>query len=165
VEGENLQELVRKQAEIIKKLEARIAWLEAQVVELTATIARLRKGFPQFIKTALVRHRKTKNGGTKKQSGQASENRRAERPQETRTRSVPPDQVDQFIEATLDACPVCGGALHEHEQVVTKQQIEIIEKPYVVKEYHCHTYTAPPVKRHIRRGNRKKSAAGCFRRG
>jgi uncharacterized coiled-coil protein SlyX len=43
VEGENLQELVKKLLGIIKEQEARIAGLEAQVVELKATIARLQK--------------------------------------------------------------------------------------------------------------------------
>jgi predicted RNase H-like nuclease (RuvC/YqgF family) len=57
VEGENLHELVKKQAEIIReqakligkqaetirKLEVRIAGLEAQVGELKVTIARLQK--------------------------------------------------------------------------------------------------------------------------
>jgi transposase len=61
-------------------------------------------------------------------------------------RPFPRDQVDRFIEVTLDACPECGGALHEHEEVVIKQQIEIVEKPYIVKAYHIHTYTVPPVR-------------------
>jgi septal ring factor EnvC (AmiA/AmiB activator) len=57
VEGENLHELVKKQAEIIceqakligkqaetiRKLEARIAGLETQAAELKAAIARLQK--------------------------------------------------------------------------------------------------------------------------
>jgi transposase len=43
MEGEKLQELVKKQTKIIKRQEARIAGLEAQIVELRATIARLQK--------------------------------------------------------------------------------------------------------------------------
>ncbi|MDR0685036.1 MAG: IS66 family transposase zinc-finger binding domain-containing protein, partial [Spirochaetaceae bacterium] len=53
----------------------------------------------------------------------------------------PPEQVDKVIERTLDVCPVCGGRLEECEEMVVKQQIEMVEKPFIVKEYRCHTYT------------------------
>jgi hypothetical protein len=44
---------------------------------------------------------------------------------------------------TLDICPECGGCLNECEEVVTKQQIAIVEKSFIVTEYHCHTYICP----------------------
>jgi hypothetical protein len=43
VEGENLQKLVKKQAEIIRRQEAEIADLKVQIVELKTIIARLQK--------------------------------------------------------------------------------------------------------------------------
>jgi hypothetical protein len=43
MEGENLQELVKKPLGIIREQEARIAGLEAQIVGLKTTIARLQK--------------------------------------------------------------------------------------------------------------------------
>jgi hypothetical protein len=42
MEGENLQELVKKLLGIIKKQKGRIAEFEEQVLELKATIARLK---------------------------------------------------------------------------------------------------------------------------
>jgi hypothetical protein len=51
MEGEDLQELVKKQAETIELLQARI-------VELEAVIARLQK-IPQFIQAAFFRYCKT----------------------------------------------------------------------------------------------------------
>jgi transposase len=55
----------------------------------------------------------------------------------------PPEQIDQIIEVTLDACSECGGRLDECEEVSVKQQIELVEKPFIVKEYRRHTYACP----------------------
>jgi DNA repair exonuclease SbcCD ATPase subunit len=135
MEGEDLQELVQKMLGIIKEQEARIAGLEAQIVELKATIARLQKDSRNSSKppsSDIVKPKaeaqKNNHGKPLKTGGQKGHKKHERKP-------FPPDQVDQFIEVTLDACPVCGGALHEDEQVVTKQQIEIVEKPYIVKAY------------------------------
>jgi transcription initiation factor IIE alpha subunit len=74
-------------------------------------------------------------------------------------------RFDRFIEATLDACPECGGALHEHEEVVTKQQIEIVKKPYIVKEYHVHSYTCPVCETTHRAVEPEESRSGLFSAG
>jgi transposase len=110
-------------------------------VELKATIARLQKDSRNSSKppsSDIVKPKpaaqKNNHGKPLKIGGQKGHKKHERTP-------FPADQVDQFIEVTLDACPVCGGALHEDEQVVTKQQIEIVEKPYIVKAYHCHVYT------------------------
>jgi cell division protein FtsB len=50
MEGEDLQELVKKLLGVIKEQEARIAGLEAQIVELKATIARLQKDSRNYSK-------------------------------------------------------------------------------------------------------------------
>jgi transposase len=64
-----------------------------------------------------------------------------------------------------DACPVCGGALHEHEEVVTKRQIEIVKKPYIVKEYHVHSYTCPVCGTTHRAVEPEESRGGLFSMG
>jgi transposase len=155
MEGEKLQELVKKQVEIIReqaklidnqaetirKLEARIAELEAQVVELKATIARLQKNSRNSSKPPSSDIVKPKTAAQKNNHGKPLKTGGQKGHKKHERTSFSPDQVDEFIEVTLAARPICGGALHEQEQVVTKQQIEIVQKPYIVKEYHCHTYT------------------------
>jgi transposase len=153
--GEDLQELVRKQAqtiaeqaqlierqaEIIKKLEARIIELESQTADLKTIIAHLQKNSRNSSKppsSDIVKPKtntpRGKDGIKRKIGGQPGHTKHERLP-------FPPEQVDQVIEVTLDRCPVCGGGLDEGEEVVTKQQIELVEKPFIVKEYHCHTYT------------------------
>jgi transposase len=165
VEGENLQELVKKLLGIIKQQEVRIAELEEQVAELKATIARLQKDSHNSSKppsSDIVRPKtaaqNNNHGKCLKIGGQKGHKKHERTP-------FPPDQVDQFIEVTLDACPVCGGVLHEHEQVVTKQQIEIVEKPYIVKEYHCHTYTCPACETTHTAPEPEESLSGLFSAG
>jgi transposase len=56
---------------------------------------------------------------------------------------LPLPTIDQFIEVTLAKCPVCACLLEEDEKVITNQQIEIAAKPFIVTEYHRHTYWYP----------------------
>jgi transposase len=161
MEGENLQDLVRKQAktiseqaeiiskqaalieqqaETIKRLEARIVELETLVRKQQDTIAHLQKTSSTSSKppsSDIVKPKPPPTNGKKRKIGGQKGHPKHER------KPFPVDQVDQFIEVTLEACPECGGPLHECEEVVTKQQIDIIEKPFIVTEYHCHTYTCP----------------------
>src|SRR5437868_7058848 len=49
---------------------------------------------------------------------------------------IPPEQIDETCEHTLDHCPDCGGALKasdEPPQVV--QQVELVEKPIRTSEH------------------------------
>jgi len=61
----------------------------------------------------------------------------------------PSDQVDTTVRLSLEACPVCGGKLQAVEEGVKKlQQVELLEKPFIVTEYeqcrywcaHCQCY-------------------------
>jgi transposase len=155
MEGENLQDLVTKQAKTIaeqavlietqattiKKLEARIVGLETLVRTLQETIARLQKDSHTSSKPPSSDIVKPKpqltTGGKKRKIGGQKGHKKHERV------PFPPGQVDRFIEVTLEVCPECGGPLQECEEVVTKQQIGIVEKPLIVTEYHRHTYTCP----------------------
>jgi transposase len=167
--GEDLRGLVKQQAEIILKqaetirtLEARIAGLEGQVVELKATIARLQKDSRNSSKppssdivkpkTAAAKEGK----GSKRKIGGQPGHKKHERP------PFPPEQVDKVIDVILQACPACGGVLQENEEVMVKQQIEIIEKPFVVTEYHCHTYTCPCCQREYAAPAPKEAGSGLF---
>ena len=148
MEGESLQELVKKQAmlieqqaEIIKRQEAEIAGLRAQIVELQTTIAPLHKDSRNSTKppsSDLVKP-KTKEaqetGGKNRKIGGQKGHKKHERA------PFPPKQVDTTIEVTLDKCPICGRALQESEKpAAVHQQLEIAPKPFIVTEYHRHTY-------------------------
>ena len=183
MEGDDLQKLVKKQAkiiseqakviaeqakqaeqqtEIIKGLEERIVELEAQIVELQATIARLQKDSSNSSKppsSDIVKPKtnaqKRKGGKKRKIGGQPGHKKHERTP-------FPPEQVDQVIERTLDVCPVCGGRLEECEEMVVKQQIEMVEKPFIVKEYRCHTYTCSGCQTKHTASAPKEASSGLF---
>jgi transposase len=120
MEGENLQELVKKQTETIKLLKARI-------VELEAIIARLQKNSRNSSKPPSSNIVKPKIAGAKESNG--NKRRIGGQPGHKKHDRVPfsRDQVDQFIEVMLAKCPVCGGLLEEDKkEIITNQQIEIV---------------------------------------
>jgi transposase len=156
MEGENLQELVKKQAkiiqeqaEIIKRQAAEIADLKAQIAELKTIIAHLQKDSRNSSKPpssdivkpqTLVRQQ---DGGKKRKIGGQKGHKKHER--------IPfsPEQVDNTIEVTLKACPVCGGSLEECEKgAVANQQVDLAPKPFIVTEYHRHGYWCPACQSH-----------------
>ena len=50
-------------------------------------------------------------------------------------------EVNETVVLTLEACPKCGGDLQTVcETPVKHQQVELVEKPFVVKEYWLHRY-------------------------
>jgi hypothetical protein len=104
MEGENLQELVKKQAETIKRLEARI-------VELEAVIACLQKNSRNSSKPPSSDIVKPKTAGAKESNG--NRRRIGGQPGHKKHERIPfsGEHVDQFIEATLSKCPLCGGLL------------------------------------------------------
>ena len=51
------------------------------------------------------------------------------------------NQVDETIELALESCPKCGGELKDTNEMPKKcQQIEFVEKPFIIKEYHQRVY-------------------------
>jgi transposase len=137
MEGENLQELVKKQAETIKLLQVRI-------VELEAVVSRLQKDSRNSSKppsSDIVKPKPTvkgKGGDHKRKIGGQPGHKKHERI------PFPREQVDHFIEATLPECPLCRGALEEDEQEMTAaQQIEPAAKPFIITEYHRHRCWRP----------------------
>jgi hypothetical protein len=115
--GEKLQELVKKQAKIISN---QAALIEKQAETISKKIPVRLHAPPSDI----VKPQPT-NDGKKRKSVDKRDIKNMYVP-------FPPDQFDQFIEVILEVCPECGGPLHECEEVVTKQQIDIVEKPFIV---------------------------------
>jgi hypothetical protein len=62
----------------------------------------------------------------------------------------------------VDTCPECGGPLNEYEEVVVKQQIEIVKKPFIVKEYRHHIYTCSSCQKSHTATEREESLSGLF---
>ena len=69
-------------------------------------------------------------------------------------------QVDQIIELSLDACPKCGGNLvTTNEPPKTHQQVELVDKPFLVTEFqqpwywcdHCQCFHAAELPPEIRK--------------
>jgi transposase len=144
MEGENLQELVKKQAEIIKRQAAEIADLKARIAELKTIIAHLKKDSQTSSKppsSDIVKPKppaQKQDGGKKRKTGGQKGHRKHERVH------FSPEQVDTAIEVTLTECPVCGGSLQECEkEAAVNQQIDLAPKPFIVTEYHRHGYWCP----------------------
>jgi transposase len=50
-------------------------------------------------------------------------------------------QINEIVSLTLETCPKCGGTLKATgETPIKHQQVELVEKPFFVKEYHLHRY-------------------------
>ena len=163
MEGENLQELVKKQVKIIQRQAAEIADLKAQIEELKTTIAHLQKDSRNSSKppsSDIVKPQaqaRPQGGGKKRKIGGQKGHKKHER--------VPfsPDQVDTTIEVTLTACPVCGGSLEECEQKASvNQQIDLAPKPFIVTEYHRHGYWCPTCQRHYTAPLPEEAESGLF---
>jgi transposase len=68
--------------------------------------------------------------GTKRRRGGQPGHPRQERP------PIPPEQIDQSHDYTLDCCPDCGGTLTEADTAPrVVQQVEMIDKPLHIDEH------------------------------
>jgi transposase len=148
MEGNNVAEMVKQQAELIEQLRARIAELEDE-------IARLKKNSSTSSKppsSDIVKPQKAAN-----ENGTRKKRKRGAQPGHKRhmRQPFPPSQVDAFVKITLESCPRCGGTLEQtSKEPEIHQQVELVEKPFIVTEYqlpqywceHCqahHTGTLP----------------------
>jgi hypothetical protein len=129
VEGENLQELVKKQAETIQPLEARIVELE--------DYRPFAKEFPQFLKAPFLGYSKTKDSRGERKRGRPGHTKRERAP-------FSRERAGQFVEVPLSKRPACACLLEEDERgVITNRQIEMAAKPFVATECRRHTYWRP----------------------
>jgi transposase len=160
---EELLELVQKKTAVIIKQEETIKKLEARIVELEAVIAHLQKDSRNSSKppsSDIVKPKTSaqKESGNKNRriGGQAGHKKHERKP-------FPPEQVDEVIEATLEQCPECGNELNDPEgKISITQQIEIVEKPFKVTEYHQHSYWCPVCKKHHTAPLPQKARSGLF---
>jgi transposase len=133
-------------AEAVAPLLARIAELEKRVVELEAENARLRKNSSNSSKppSSDITHPPpaggvtgssgfSGGGGKKRHIGGQKGHAKHERP------AFPPEQIDRTIQYELSD----PGRLVPLNQWRTLQQIELVEKPFLVTEYQARVYQDP----------------------
>jgi len=111
----------------------RIAELEKRVAELEAFIAKLLKNSTNSSKppsSDIVKPPKQQDRRRKKKIGAQKGHKQNLREQ------FKPEQVDNTIELKLDACPKCKGKLTQtNEPPKIHQQVELVEKPFIITEY------------------------------
>ena len=62
-------------------------------------------------------------------------------------------QIDKIVDLTLQACPKCSGSLQATCEAPKKhQQVELVEKPFIVTEYRQHRYWCAHCRRYHQLG-------------
>src|SRR5215469_10800698 len=125
------KQIAQEQAIVIEQQRIRITDLEALVAKLQKDSGNSSKPPSSDI----VKPPKQQDRRRKKKIGAQKGHK-----QNLRT-PFPEDQIDKTIELKLTACPKCGGKLKSTNEPPKKhQQIELVEKPFFVTEYHQHQY-------------------------
>jgi len=142
-----------------KRLAGRVATLEKQLAEALARIAQLEQQLAAARKDSstsskppssdIVKPKKPpQKGGKKRRRGGQPGHKRHQRP------PFPPEDVDEFVSYTLDACPDCGGTLvRSRRPPQVLQQVETPARPVTVTEHqglaywcpHCRTFHYAPL--------------------
>jgi transposase len=126
--------------------------LQDEIAKLKTLIAILQKNSGNSSKppsSDIVKPPKQQNGKRKKRKigAQKGHGQHLRQP-------FPESQVDKTVELKLKSCPVCGGELQRtNEPPMTHQQIELVDKPFIVIEYqqveywceHCQQYHTAPL--------------------
>jgi Zn-finger nucleic acid-binding protein len=112
MEGENLQEVVKKQTETMRLLEARTVELEAIIIHPQKNPRNSSTPPSLDIVKSKPTVQKINDSKKRKICGQKAHRRHECQP-------FP-------IEATLDVCPKCGGVLHACDEIVMKQRLEAV---------------------------------------
>ncbi len=130
----DLQKLVLEQAVLIEQLRVRIVELEAEVVALKNELALAKKNSSNSSKppsSDIVKPPKNQvqKQGKRKRGGQKGH-------KQNLRKLFDASQVDKIVELQLDVCPTCGGKLvRSHEQAKIHQQVELVERPFLVTEF------------------------------
>jgi transposase len=122
---------------VIEEQQKEIETLKLLVKELTERIARLEKNATNSSKppSSDISGPPKKEGetGEKRKQGAQKGHKKHERP------PFSPEQIDKRIVHELSRCPCCSGQLElVKENAETRQQIELVRKPYQITE---HQYT------------------------
>ena len=140
--------------------------LQAQVASLQADLALVREQLAAARKTSstsskppssdIVKPKPTENpdGSKRTIGGQPGHPKHDRAP-------FPPEQVTEFVEHTLDACPCCGGPLHRNGHFAkVVQQVDVQKPPLVIEQHtspeywcvHCEKSYKAPMPAHIEKG-------------
>jgi transposase len=127
--------------------DCRIAELEQRVAELEALVAKLQKNSGNSSKppsSDIVKPPKQQAGGAKKRKIGAQKGHK----QHLRE-PFKPEQIDETVELKLEVCPKCKGKLEASTEPPKKyQQVELVEKSFVVTEYQQPQYWCEPCQRY-----------------
>jgi transposase len=124
-----------------KRLKAIIATLEcalSEMEQLKAEITALKKNSSNSSKppsSDIVKPpQKQKSKGKRKTGAQKGHKQHLHKP-------IDKGQIDKTIELKLKDCPACGGNLRaSNEKVKIHQQVELVDKPFIVTEFHQFSY-------------------------
>jgi transposase len=147
----NWKKLALEQAILIEELRTEIAMLKAKIAALEKNSSNSSKPpSSDIVKPPKQKDRRRKKRKIGAQNGHK---------QNLRT-PFPEDQIDKTIELTLKACPKCGGKLKTTNEPPKKhQQVELVEKPFIVTEYqqvqywceHCQCYHDAPLPTEVKK--------------
>jgi transposase len=133
------EKIAADRLKVIEEQQKEIEALKLPVKELVERIARLEKNSTNSSKppsSDMTKPSKIeREKGAKRRQGDQKGHTRHER------LPFPPEQIDAIIVHELSRCPCCGGQLKlikEHAE--TRQQIELVTKPYQITEHHYNLY-------------------------
>lgn len=144
------KKLALEQAALIKQLQARIAELEAEVAALKKNSSNSSKPPSSDIAKA---PKDSKPKDKRKRGAQKGHKRNLRKP-------FKENQIDKIVELSLEFCPTCGGKLvPSTEPPKAHQQVELVDKPFIVTEYrqdwywceHCQCYHAAALPKDIQK--------------
>jgi transposase len=146
------EKIATDRLKIIEAQQKEIEELKRLVKELSEKIARLEKNSANSSKppSSDITKPPKKEGeeGQRRARGAQKGHKKHERP------PFPPEQIDKTMVHELSHCPCCGGPLKlVKEDAETRQQIELVSKPYQVTEHQynqywcesCQAYHAAPI--------------------
>jgi len=137
-----LEALLKAALEEIVALKKHIATLEAEVAALKKNSSNSSK--PPSSDIVTPPKQKTRGGKKRKRGAQKGHKQHLRTPFDE-------SQIDTTIQLKLDACPTCGGKLAiSNEPPKKHQQVELVDKPFLVTEYrqawywceHCQCFHA-----------------------
>jgi transposase len=133
------EKIAADRLKLIEEQQKEIEALKHLVKELTEKIARLEKNSTNSSKppSSDITKPPKKEGETGQKSRQGAQkgHTKHERP------PFPPEQIDRVIVHELSQCPCCGGQLKPvKEHAETRQQLELVTKPYQITEHHYTQY-------------------------
>jgi transposase len=137
VEKNSLQDLSRDDLiALIVELRHEMATLREENAALKTEVAKLRKNSSNSSKPPssdiTKPPRQNPSGGTRKIGGQPGHDRHEREP-------FPPAQVDRVENHVPNVCPDCGGKVRRAASpAFIQQQVELVEKPFVVIEHRAY---------------------------